>query len=314
MHLPTGSLFQKYLTQHRHITIVVILLLCWTDVKFVESAGRVPVPVTVNKCCRIGEHIEQSESQPCMIGGPEKWVPRVFMAARAKYFEPYGEAPRFFTFKERSRPATCRQPELVLNDNKLAIFSNGSLFYSAKALFIDPDDYCIENDLALICYPEVHGADPLMAPAKKLSTVRKCCPQKSVYDVKQANCVRVTEDHPVFDRNVVNSSVVDILYTFPKCSNELPEYTIAGKFNHDKFDETNGTVKLDNGKTFWPVDYCLEHTVDDLQVNVNIFACAEQFSQPKSVLIKEKVSIFGYFVFHFYNAKIYRRATEAYKI
>lgn len=293
MHLPKmpktggGGSVQKCLL-YRPI-IVMLLIICWTDT-FVESAGRIPVPVTINKCCRIGEQMEQTDSRQCMLGGPIKWVPRVYITLKQKFFDPVGEAPRFFSFNERQLPKTCSQPELVLNDGRLAIFSNGSLFYSSKNQVINPQDYCIENDLALICYPQVQGADPLMAPAKKLSEVSKCCAPTLVYSIEQGKCVGVPKGHTVLGRRVVNSSVVDISYGFPKC-NDNTEYRIVGKFEMDTFDETKGTVKLDTGKEFLPLDYCLEHTLDDLQINVNIFACADKLSNPESVLVENPVSI-----------------------
>lgn len=290
------KMIKMHLLNHFSANLIGLLFVftLWTDC--VHSL-RVPVPVTINKCCRIGEGMDSDRQ--CNIGGTEMWVPHVYLLNKKTYFMPKGEAPRFFKIKEGTKPSTCSEPELFVGSIDFVIFSNGSLFISEKAQLVSGDDYCVEKDMALVCFPRPEGANSLTAPMK-LTKVKKCCGVKSVYHEELSNCFPLEDGHEVLSKKLINSSAVDIVYGFPKCEG-AHRYTQAGKFFTDNFDENSGSVTLETGRKFPYSEYCLEHTLNDINSNVNIFTCAEQFSGPETVPIpmKKYVSTERFELIHF---------------
>lgn len=286
MHLPVirrdamPNLFILFLTS--------AILLSWTSSN-VALSGRVPPRVTINKCCRVGEQMDKTKQ--CYVGGTEKWVPPVWLLNKKGYFMPKGEAPKFFSIQEETIPK-CAELELFTGASQFAIFSNGTLFISEKSLSVSTEDYCVEKDLALVCLPTpiISNADSLTAPSTKLSKVKKCCGQNSMYDKAIENCVSLVEGHPVQSQSVINLTSVDILYGFPECITNS-QYTRVGNFNVNNFDDSTGTYRLESGEEFIWNDYCLEHTAADLNTNVNVFTCAEHFSSPDSVPVAPQVSL-----------------------
>ncbi|KAJ6645899.1 putative G-protein coupled receptor Mth-like 1, partial [Pseudolycoriella hygida] len=238
-------------------------------------SGRPPPIVTLNKCCRLGEGMDNYTQ--CNIGGTEMWVPHVYLINKKTYFMPKGEAPRFFKIKEGTKPTTCAEPELFVGAAVFVLFSNGSMYVSEKARFVSGDNFCVEKDMALVCFPSPESANSLTAPAK-LTKVKKCCGVQSVYQENVANCVVLNDGHDLISKKIINSTAVEIVYGFPKCEGNH-RYTVAGKFHSEKFDEITGTVTLETGKEFGYKDYCLEHTLSDMDSNVNIFTCADHFPQ-----------------------------------
>ncbi|XP_037052450.1 probable G-protein coupled receptor Mth-like 1 isoform X2 [Bradysia coprophila] len=274
-------MIKMHLLNHFSANLIGLLFvfMLWTDC---VRSGRVPVPVTINKCCRLGEGMDPNRQ--CNIGGTEMWVPHVYLLNKKTYFMPKGEAPRFFKIKEGTKPATCNDPELFVGSTDFVLFSNGSLFISEKAQLVSGDDYCVEKDMALVCFPRPEGANSLTAPIK-LTKVKKCCGVQSVYHEELANCIVLEDGHDVLSKKLINSSAVDIVYGFPKCESNH-RYTVAGKFQTNYFDESDGSVTSETGRKFPYSEYCLEHTLNDIDSNVDIFTCAEQFSGPETVPVK----------------------------
>lgn len=257
----------------------------------VQAGIRAPPPVRINKCCRIGEQI--NSVLQCQGGATEKWVPLVLLLQKQQYFSPIGEAPRFFSFNEKTRPSTCEKPELYEGASKIVLFSNGSMYLSERSQLFNVDDYCAEKDAALVCLPQrPHGADSLTAPAEhiKLIRLRKCCGPTSVYNKQTETCVNLEKGHPILAKQVINSTSVDLSFGFPKCEKSV--YTVAGNFNLQRFDVETGAVTVESGLEFAVAEYCLEHTVADMnESDVNIFTCsANHFSNPESVPVNHQVS------------------------
>lgn len=255
---------------------LLFVLILWTDN---VHSGRIPSPVTINKCCRVGEQMDTARQ--CNFGGTEMWVPHVYLLNKNTYFMPKGEAPRFFKIKEGTKPPTCDDPVLFTGNLSFLLFSNGSLYISARAQLVSGDDYCVEKDMALVCIPR---------SAVNATKVKKCCGERLVYQQDIAECVALEKGHDILSKKVINSTAVDIVYGFPECE-DSHRYTIAGKFYSDNFNETTGSVTLETGRNFQDTQYCLEHTLDDINSNVNIFTCREQFSNPETVAIQTEVSI-----------------------
>lgn len=250
-------------------------------------SGRVPTPVTINKCCRLGEGMD-THSQ-CNVGGTDMWVPHVYLINKATWFMPKGEAPRFFKIKEGIKPTTCIEPELYVGSTEVVLFSNGSLYIRERNLLVSGDDYCVEKDMALVCLRRPAGANSLTAPSK-LTKVKKCCFEDQAYREDNFGCAKLESGHHVLSKRIVNSTAVDVVYGFPKCDNN--SFTVAGKFHSFNFNETSGTVTLTSGREILSGNYCLDHIVnDDVDSSVNIFTCADHNIDPETVPINPSVSV-----------------------
>lgn len=251
------------------IIIVVTSLLCDSI-----SAGRGPLQAEVNKCCRIGEHLDKVTRQ-CSIGDNEQWWPLIYLVVKQKYFEPRGDAPRFLHLRENVQPA-CKTPDLFVNN--MALFSNGSLFLLERNAFIEHENFCLDKDTALVCFPRPQGVDLLRAPIK-LTKIRKCCGHRSVYNTKENTCVSVEEGHELINKKLIsNSSTVDFLFGFPICS-VTNHFTIAGKFIEEHLNLETGSLTMNSGRQFKWDEYCLEHTITDIdEPYVNVFTCAEHLA------------------------------------
>lgn len=269
--------------QNSFIILSIFLLSNFAGV----NSARPPPPVNINKCCRIGEQMDLS--QQCEVGGTEKWVPHVYLLAKKTHFVPKGEAPRFFRIHEATKPTTCEQPDIYSGTNSIAIFSNGSLFLSEKSTFISSDNYCVDKDSALVCFPRPKGADSLIAP-QKLVKVRKCCGQRSAYDKLTTKCISLTDaDHPTLT-GVLNSTSIDILYGFPVCEHNQNQYTIVGQFESKHFSDDTGMLTIDGNRQLSWTDYCLDHAFDKtMEPMVHVFTCADKYSDPESVPVNHQV-------------------------
>lgn len=238
------------------------------------SAGRAPPQAEVNKCCRIGEQLDKNTRQ-CSIDGNNQWWPLIYLIVKQTYYSPRGEAPRFLHARELKQPM-CDKPELFINS--MALFSNGSLFLLERNAFIEPDNFCVDKDAALVCFPRPQGVDSLRAPIK-LTKIRKCCGHRSVYNTKDNTCISVEEGHDLINKKLIsNSSTVDYLFGFPTCS-VTNHFTIAGKFNEEHLNLETGSLTLNSGRQFKWDEFCLEHTITDIdEPYVNVFTCAEHLA------------------------------------
>lgn len=249
----------------------------------VVYGARAPPPpppdVQINKCCRLGESINNKKH--CELVATENWVPHVYLLKRNQYFTPKGSAPRFLQIRENTLPSACPNPQLFTGPNALAIFSNGTLFISEISHLVNStDEYCVDKDAALVCLTPLHGAD-LLTSLMKLSKVKKCCGQNAAYNQDTGHCIPIKDNHPVFNKSILNSTSVEITYGFPHCTNiQSQSYKIFGKFYLDTFNETTGSIEIvydtDNNhiaKTLQWDEYCLEHTLNDLDSYINIFSC-----------------------------------------
>lgn len=236
------------------------------------DAGKVPPPVSINKCCRIGEKLERNKE--CSFGGTDRWWPVIYMIIKQVYFEPQGDAPRFFKVNESTRPQ-CHSPELISGEHRTALFSNGTLYIPDRTELIGSENFCIDKDTALICSQKSQNANLInQSPSRTL--VRKCCPQKAIYQT-DTFCVTLRDGHEFIGRKLVENSTnpLEYRYEFPQCSKtSTNNIAIVGKFNESNFDETTGNLTLTEG-VFQSDQYCLEHFNDTGSVNVHVFTCTE---------------------------------------
>lgn len=273
-----SSQFMRNLLSTTSIVLPLLLvIICWPSY---TNSVRPPLPVTVNKCCRIGEQLDKNRQ--CIIGGTEQWWPLIYLILKQIYYAPRGDAPRFIKAREQTQPG-CDSPEVFTGTDSMALFSNGSLFLLQRNAFVDNENYCIDKDVALVCFPRPQGVDSLRAPIK-LANIKKCCGIKAVYSTEVNNCVPLDEGHEMLSKKLIsNSSMIDFVYGFPECT-ENNHFTIAGELKEANLNIQNGALTLETGHKFEWKEYCLEHTLHDVDESyVNVFTCSDRFTVPESV-------------------------------
>lgn len=233
-----------------------------------------PSPVTVNKCCRIGEWLD--EQHQCNIGGDTNWWPTIFMILKQQYFEPNGSAPRFFRIRERFHPY-CQNMDYIIGAHSMALFSNGSLYLSEKPKFIEPNNFCVDKNIAIVCDPDNNGPDALMLHQKpKPTTLRKCCGNSAVYRNSENTCIPSNSSN---DKLLKSSVHVNFAFAFPECkiNKSNLHLTITEKLNETNLDIETGRLVLKTGRTVDSKSYCLEHVFmnnfDDETSEVHVFIC-----------------------------------------
>lgn len=250
--------------------IVFVLAICPLCV---VNAAKPPPLVAVNKCCRLGEQLERNGQ--CTVGSMEQlWWPRIYMIMKQSFFEPIGDAPRFFKVRELSKPF-CASPELIIDSHSMALFSNGSLYLIERGKQINADNFCVDKGMAIICDPKVQHSNEVNEHFYR-TKIHKCCPRNAIYE-PNSSCVTLHDGHAILKRKFLENSTnePDYRYGFPQCSsNTNDNIAIVGKFNETKFDETTGNLTLAEG-VFQSDQFCLEHFNDTGSVNVHVFTCAE---------------------------------------
>lgn len=241
-----------------------------------SAAKRPPPNVQINKCCRNGEHYDVKSDPPCIAGSTDKWAPLIYMIALNKAFENPGEFPRFFTVHQNQQPESCGSVEFFTGD--LAIFSNGSLYVRERSLTVMPANYCVDKDIAMVCIPEIHGADPLIAPKKFSSQVKKCCGPNALYDKLNKTCEFISDkEHPFYDKKILHHHPdVEVIYGFPQCDTH---YGI-GKFNDSMLNVETGRIQLTESIELEQKSFCLEHIAESTNEHtVNLFTCGDKIPQ-----------------------------------
>lgn len=235
------------------------------------SAVRAPPLVEINKCCRIGETFDRNKQ--CSIGGTVNlWWPPIYLIGKQSYFPKQGEAPRFLRAREYKQP-DCENAELFLNS--IALFSNGSLFLGERNLFIDIENYCVDKDVALVCLPNLKSADSLQNPIK-LTKIRKCCSLNSIYLAHAHTCVPQSDETPQKLFETKNTSFIDLVFGFPRCSKATNnKYVIADLFHESNLNIDDGTYDLKNtNKVLASDEFCIDHTIQNANlVTGSVFAC-----------------------------------------
>lgn len=289
--------FRKYRGDPLIIQTFILILFCVLN--FVHSSSppsassspkaRPPPKTYLKKCCRIGEYLDKANND-CLAGGSEKWIPTIFLTQRNIQFVPKGEAPKFFSIIEQTFPTTCKYPQYFKDHSNLniLIFANGSLYVHEINKVIIPENFCVDKDSALVCFPENPDMDSLVSP-RKIIKIKKCCGHNTVYHQPNASCVVDERSHQLFHSNL-NSKNVDVIYGFPDCN--VHDYAIAGDFTSEKLNEDTGSVLMDSGKSFGAEQYCLEHTLSGIDKNVNVITCSEHFNLTDGVFIQKVIYFF----------------------
>lgn len=271
--------------QHQllHLLLIVTIL-----VVSKSYAKRPPPNVQINKCCRNGEYYDENNYPPCTAGSSEKWAPIIYMIALNKQFEPHGSFPKFFTINQNTQPDSCGKVEYFTGD--LAIFSNGTLYVPERTLTVMPANYCVDKNIAMVCTPEIHGADPLIALKK--SQVKKCCAPNAFYDKRNKTCEFINDkQHPFYDKKILHHhSDVEVIYGFPKCEDGSQKFSI-GKFNDSMLNIETGHIQLTDNIQLEQKSFCLEHIADSANEHtVNLFTCGDKIPPIIDVLTENVTS------------------------
>lgn len=246
--------------------VIFCVLAAWPMLAI--EAAKAPPPVSVNKCCRIGEQLQRNKE--CSFGGTDRWWPVIFLIVKHAYFTPLGDAPRFFRVNESSRP-NCQSPELISGAHNMALFSNGTLYLPDRTSLIESDHFCVDKDMALVCSRQTQSANLQNQPSNR-TFVRKCCGEKESYQNEKDKCETHRDENEIIEHKLLGNSTNQLEYRFgfPQCREN--DITIIGKFNESKFDESSGNLTLADG-TFQQHQYCLEHVND--AGNIKVFTCTE---------------------------------------
>lgn len=247
--------FLRFSYSVQSIALIIIIVIIWCS-----EAVRPPKTISVNKCCSAGERL--SENFECIIDNDKDWWPLIFMIIKQSYFEPNGSAPRFMKF-HKQRPV-CEKPELYIGEHKVAVFSNGSLYLSERHKFIEPQNYCVDRNVGIICDTDANSPTGLVQAINKL---RKCCVQNAVYKTSDSTCVPMNG----YDFNFPQ---YDIVFGFPAC--KVSKYfTIAETFKETNLDRDTNRLILETGRTLSWQEFCVEHVINKEMSQISVFTCAD---------------------------------------
>ncbi|XP_037936208.1 probable G-protein coupled receptor Mth-like 1 [Teleopsis dalmanni] len=253
-------------------------------------AKRMPPPrVRLNKCCHFGEYLDLM--QTCMPGSSEHWVPLIWLISRKSYYNPRGQSPKFITFEENMRPIAKHIPtddndmnststeqqgcdadelDLFTGLENFTIFSNGSLFVLEHGLLIEPSQFCVDRESALVCLPKHKKSDSHFK-------IKKCCGKYSTYDAKVKKCVAPTVSNNEI-KLPLNESVFQTVYGFPKCNEISSSFAIIDDWQPTLFNTSTGLLQLKH-KNLSATEFCLEHLrEEDAPTKFKIFACLHHFA------------------------------------
>lgn len=179
------------------------------------------------------------------------------------------------TVLENEVPITCASPEYHANfNNEFALIPNGSLYSIHFHNLIDPEDFCVDKDVTLICTENAKKAKTNSANKLKNEPLRKCCAPTEVYLSENKTCAMLPDYHPktlqMFDMNLYN-----VIYAFPECKN--PVYAIIGRFKPKNIDNSSETLIYTMGADhqLGAKQFCVESIVQSGEEKVDVFVCDE---------------------------------------
>lgn len=274
-------------------SISLILILAVHDIRFgTVFAARALSPnrsVEINKCCHIGEILNRDKKCITIEGGADDhWWPPIYLVNKLIYFPRLGEAPKHLRITEYKQP-NCANPELFLNS--FALFSNGSLFLGERNLFIDVDNFCIDKDVAIVCLP-TNAADSLTT-AIKLTKIRKCCSLNSIYQTDNQTCAPHSTEQPPKLFATKNTSSIDLVYGFPRCSEATNnKYVIVDQFHENNLNIDDGTYTLENPKRILIKEqFCIDHTNQNAKSVIGTVIACDELVDIKETLESEKEKV-----------------------
>ncbi|XP_017065167.1 probable G-protein coupled receptor Mth-like 1 [Drosophila eugracilis] len=248
-----------------------------------------PPTVKLNKCCHTGEYLNES-SNACIAGSEALWLPMVYLVQQQRFFEPLGASPRFMKFLPNIRPS-CRLDQTTeifrSRGANVMLFPNGTLYVRERGLMVQPSDYCVDWEVAVVCVDSL-PADALEVPGPGATHVQKeapvslrlnkCCGKWGIYNTEQQNCYLKTSNQKAADGLLRLSPQLPegsylTSYGLPVCARP-GGYSIAGDWQDAKLDRATARLQLPH-KNLSAEQYCLEHT--QREGEVKIIACQHLF-------------------------------------
>lgn len=256
--------------------------------------------IVVNKCCGMGKRLT-AENYACINDDSDKWWPLIVLvkSKNQTYFKPKGAAPKFMKYHEQ-RPS-CKKPEYYIGAEKLALFTNGFLYLSETDKSYEPNNYCIDRDIAIVCDPDVNSPDALIQ-TKQRSKIRKCCVKNEIYKLHENTCI--PSNGTLNDEQfVLNSTQNDILFGFPDCKISK-FFTIAERFKESSLDRNTNRLVLESKREVDWQNYCLEHVHDnasDSRLQLSVFTCVDHlYTSPQTVKFQLCIITFYSFFLQMY--------------
>ncbi|XP_044249734.1 probable G-protein coupled receptor Mth-like 1 [Drosophila takahashii] len=259
-----------------------------------------PPTVKLNKCCHSGEFLNET-SGACLAGSETLWLPMVYLVQQQRFYEPHGAAPRFLKFLPNTRPkcGQDRRTELFRSrGGNVMLFPNGTLYVRERGLLVQPPDYCVDWEVALVCLEsQPQDADALKAPAANHSEhgpanlrLSKCCGRWGSYNTQLQNCDLQPQREKLL-RLAPQLPAGSYLtsYGLPVCPRS-GGYAIAGDWQDARLDRTTAGLQLPH-KNLSADQYCLEHT--EREGEVKIIACQHLFSAEEMAAPGEAVEDLG---------------------
>lgn len=271
----------------------ILLIVCLAQTSF--GANKVPPqPVTVLKCCRIGERLRSDSASStirdvniyCEPGASPMWVPLIYAPRRHSYL-PSGSTPLHWKVME-SRPdcpANTNATLIKSTQPNFTLFVNGSLWLHDLKTMLAPKTFCVDSSLAAIaCLKKEEPADSTpemqsMLSSKKIK-VKKCCGEAGAYSEKAGSCIAGWSGEP-FTPDAIkiirdsdnDTSIVQFVNGFPACAAETSGMVIAGTLKEAALD-SEGSLQVSNaGVRLGNDNFCLEIVTE--QGEVCVFACSE---------------------------------------
>ncbi|ALC48882.1 mthl1 [Drosophila busckii] len=248
-------------------------------------SGRPSPPrVVINKCCQLGEYLNSS-TLSCIAGTTELWVPAVYLVQQQRFFEPHGGKPRFMKFAPNVRPR-CKwgnEPELFSSRQfNVMLVPNGTFMLRERGLRLQPQDYCVDRDVALVCLNNDALQPPNVAAAANappMLRLRKCCGMLFNYDSSLKSCNH-RKQLPANGTQLqlapqLAAESYQTSFGFPDCPVNDGGYAIAGDWQEAKLNQSTGALQLPHTQLA-PAAYCLEHT--ERAGEVKIIVCAQHFT------------------------------------
>ncbi|XP_067008742.2 probable G-protein coupled receptor Mth-like 1 [Anabrus simplex] len=277
------------------VVTLILTALCMTDNN----------TVTVLKCCPRGEALalavgDSTTCQPFSGEAIDDWIPFIYSPSR-RVLSTEKTLPPNWTVKEASIP-TCRNSVGVTvvtshpaNSPSFLLFDNGSIWLQEYVEVLDPGTFCVDHTVALVCLYDYAIATPVNntgtdnnipknsdtgAPKKKVR-IKKCCGDQAAYSETTSACIALPHNASFVAPSLASilppgllDNVTTVLSTgFPNCPGD--ELVIGGKLgDRDTSLKADGSLLFEKaGATLKPGDFCLEHVVEHLEDNANVFTC-----------------------------------------
>lgn len=251
----------------------VVLLLTLSAVYFPYSISA-RNNVTMLKCCRLGETLQQSEETGeeetvSCVPSSQEWSPLIYSPQQKKAVP----IPDHWIIRENEKP-NCRDgvlavvPQVVTNP--FILFDSGHVFLeSGYGDQYKPGEYCAESEALLVCQPRA----AITAKATMKPSLRRCCGTDGAFDQSKKSCIyqKDSTDAPPLVNNVDD---FDLSFGFPTCE-PSGNHTIVGNASSAKI-LNDATAQFD-GFMVPPGQFCIEKISD--KKTVKVFACAEYAPQ-----------------------------------